>query len=115
MGVGGLQVHGIFNCKLVYREVVEALSNYKKSYLWLFRIIACDDPTGVTRLKKTKFVYHLDLFREMGEKGWCDLVCVKCLKMIGLMVLLLMSFSRMVKTLLVLWGVGPILGNGYGI
>ena len=28
---------------------------------------------------------------------------------------LLMSFSRMVSVVLVLSGVGPILGNGYGI
>ena len=35
--------------------------------------------------------------------------------MTGLMVALLTSFSRMVSTLLVLWGVGAILGNGYGI
>ena len=34
---------------------------------------------GVTRLKKTKFMYLLDLFGEMGEKGWHDLVCVECL------------------------------------
>ena len=29
--MGGLQVHGIRSCRLVYKEVVEALSNYKKS------------------------------------------------------------------------------------
>ena len=28
---GGLQVHGICGCSLVYKEFVEALSNYKKS------------------------------------------------------------------------------------
>ena len=33
----------------------------------------------------------------------------------GLMVVLMTPFSRMMSTLLVLWGVGTILGNGYGI
>ena len=35
--------------------------------------------------------------------------------MIGLMVVMLMSYSRMVSLVLVLWGVGPILMNRYGI
>ena len=32
---------------------------------------------GVTRLKKTKLVYLLDLFGRRGKKkeGWCGLVC----------------------------------------
>ena len=33
-GVGGLQVHAIRSRRLVYKEVVEALSNYKKSNFW---------------------------------------------------------------------------------
>ena len=45
------------------------------------------------------------------------LSCVKQLEMIELMVLLflLMTFTRMVSMILVLMGVGPILGNRYGI
>ena len=35
--------------------------------------------------------------------------------MIGLMLVLLMSLSRMVSMVSVLRGVGPILRNGYGI
>ena len=35
--------------------------------------------------------------------------------MIGLMVVILMCYSRVVNVVLVLWGVGPILRNGYGI
>ena len=31
---------------------------------------------GVTRLKKTRVMYLLDLFNGRGEKGQCDLVCV---------------------------------------
>ena len=30
LGVGGLRVHGICSRRLVYQEVVEAPSNYKK-------------------------------------------------------------------------------------
>ena len=29
---------------------------------------------GVTGLKKTGFMYLMNLFRGTGEKGWCDLV-----------------------------------------
>ena len=35
--------------------------------------------------------------------------------MIGLMVVLLMSYSRVVSVVLVLWGIGPILRNKYVI
>ena len=35
--------------------------------------------------------------------------------MIGLMVVTLMSYSRVVSAVLVLWGVGPILRNECGI
>ena len=35
--------------------------------------------------------------------------------MIRLMMVMLMSCSRVVSVLLVIWGVGPILKNGYGI
>ena len=34
---------------------------------------------GVTLLKKTRFVYLLDLLEGRGEKGQCDSVCLKCL------------------------------------
>ena len=33
-GAGRLQVHGICSCRLVHREVAEAQSNYKRTYLW---------------------------------------------------------------------------------
>ena len=35
--------------------------------------------------------------------------------MIGLTVVMSMSYSRVVNVVLVLWVVGPILRNGYGI
>ena len=34
---------------------------------------------GVTRLKKIRIVYLLDLFEGRWEKGQCDLVCVESL------------------------------------
>ena len=63
-------------------------------------------------MKNTRVVYLLDLFEEREEKGQCDLVCVERLKIIGLMVFMLMSYSRVVSVVSVLWGVGPILRNG---
>ena len=68
---------------------------------------------GLTELQKTRVVYLLDLFEERGENGQCDLVRVEGLTMIRLMVVLLMSYSRAVSVVLVLWGVGPILKNMY--
>ena len=38
-------VLGICSRVLIYSEAVEALSNYKKSYLWPFRNPACGDWT----------------------------------------------------------------------
>ena len=70
---------------------------------------------GVTRLKKTRVVYLLDLFEGRGKNGQCDLVRAERLQMIVLMVVMLMSYSRVGNVVLVLWGVGPILRNGYGI
>ena len=58
-------------------------------------------------------VYLLDLSQGRGENGQCDLVRVELLQMSGLMVVILMSISRLVSAVLVLWGVGPTLGNGY--
>ena len=42
-------------------------------------------------------MYLLDLFEERWEKGQCGLVCVERLWMIGLMVVMLMSYSRVVE------------------
>ena len=57
---------------------------------------------GVSGLKKIRLVYLLDLFEGRGEKGQCDLVCVEHLWMIGLMVVMLMFYSRVVSVVLVL-------------
>ena len=60
-------------------------------------------------------MYLLDLFEGRGEKGQCDLACVERLQMIALMVIMFMSYSRVVSFVLSLWGVVSILRNGYGI
>ena len=59
-------------------------------------------------------MYLLDLFEERGEKGQCDLVCVERLWMIGLMVVMLMSYSRVVSAVLDLSRVGLVLRSRYG-
>ena len=66
-------------------------------------------------MKKIRLVYLLDLFQGRGEKGQCDLVCVERLWMIGLMVVMLMSYSRVVSVVLVLSRVGTVLRSRYGI
>ena len=49
---------------------------------------------GVTGLKMIRLVYSLDLSEGQGEKGQCDLVFVERFRMIELMVVMLMSYSR---------------------
>ena len=71
--------------------------------------------TGSTGLKKIRLLYLLDLFEGRGEKGQCDLVCVEHLWMIGLMVVMLMAYSRVVSVVLVLSGVGLVLRSRYGM
>ena len=112
--VSGMLVSGICGWRLVYKKVVEALSSYKESYFWWYGNLACDDSTGSTRLKKIRLVYPPNLFEGTEEKVQCDLVCVERLWMIGLMVVMLMSYSRMVSVVLVLSGVGPVLRRRYG-
>ena len=61
--------------------------------------ITSGDSTGTAALKKIRLVNLLDLFEGRGEKGQCDLVCVECLWMIGLMVVMLMSYSHVVSVI----------------
>ena len=49
---GGLQVHEICRCSLVYKEVVEALSNYKNSSFWWFGNPACSDSIASKQIEK---------------------------------------------------------------
>ena len=60
---------------------------------------------GVIGLKKA----GPDVSEERVEKGQCDLLCVECLWMTGPMV---MSYSRVVSVLLVLWRVGTVPRKG---
>ena len=63
-------------CRLVWKELVESVSNYKKSCFWWYGNPICGDSTGSTGLKKIRLMYLLHLFEGRGEKGQCDLVCV---------------------------------------
>ena len=66
---------------------------------------------GVTRLKKDKVVFLLDLFEKTGKKGHCDLVCetpVDDWVNTGLYWYLIH-----VSAILILSGDGPILRNGH--
>ena len=67
--VDELQLHGIGSHRLVYKEVVEVRSNYKKSYFWWFGILAFGDSAGSNQIEKDKFTYLIDLFEGMGKKG----------------------------------------------
>ena len=107
--MGGLQVHGNGSRRMLYKEVVEVRSNYKKSYLWWFGNPACGDWAGSNQIEKDKVLYLLDLFQGMGKKGHCDLVC-------GAPVDDWVNWSLIqVSVILILWGAGPILRNGCGI
>ena len=53
-------------------------------------------------MKKTRLVYLPDLFKQRGENGQCDSVHVEGFQMIGLMKVMLMSYSRVVSAVLVL-------------
>ena len=50
--VGGLEMHGICSHSLVHKEVVEARWNYKRSYSWLLRNLACGESTGSNETEK---------------------------------------------------------------
>ena len=67
--VGGLQVYGICNCRVVYSELVEVWSNYKKSYLWWFRNPACGYSTGSKQIEKDQFGVPPGLFWGVGGGG----------------------------------------------
>ena len=62
-GVDGVKICGICICMLVLREVVEAWSDNKK--------FICGDVNwlAVTELKKTGFMYLVDVSGEKGGEG----------------------------------------------
>ena len=75
--VGELQVYEIFSHRLMYSEVTEARSNYKKTYFWSFRNLTCDDSTGTERIEKKQVGEPPGLVWGKGEEGWCGFVCGK--------------------------------------
>ena len=101
-------MHRICGCRVVCREVLEAQSNYKQSYLRWFRNVAFGDSTGSNQIEKEHVCVPPGLVWGKGEE-WCDLMCVEHLYMIWLMFVLFMSFSRVVSMVLVLWRVSAIL------
>ena len=73
-GWGGLQVHGICSCRLMWLTLDQTMRNLTSGDL---RILLVVIQLRVTGLKKTKVVYLLDLFEGRGEKGQWDLVCLE--------------------------------------
>ena len=62
--VGRLQLHGICGCRLVYREVVEARSNYITALVYL---------TGISQIEKEQVCVPHGIVRGKGET--CNLLC----------------------------------------
>ena len=72
-----MEVHGICNCSLVYwEEVVRLRQTIRNLIFGDVEILLVVIQLGVTRLKKTGFVYLLVIVWRKGEKCWCDLVSV---------------------------------------
>ena len=74
---GGLQVHGIRSCRLMWLRLDQTMRNLTSGDLGILLVVI---QLRVTGLKKTKVVYLLDLFEGRGEKGQCDLMCLECLQ-----------------------------------
>ena len=81
-GVGRLQVHEIRSYRLLYKEVFEVLSNFKKSYFWWFGDPTCGDSTGGNRIEKDQGRVCARLFPGSGKTGQFDLVHVERLQVI---------------------------------
>ena len=63
---GGLQVHGIRSCRLMWLRLDQTMRNLTSGDLGILLVVI---QLRVTGLKKTKVVYLLDLFEGRGEKG----------------------------------------------
>ena len=92
--------------------VVEARSDYWKSYLWWRRNIACGDSAGGSRIGGGRVRVPPGLAWGWGVGGviWCVGVSLDDLANGGFV-----SFFFTHGMVLVLWGVDIILGDGYGI
>ena len=71
-GVGGRQVYGICSHRLVCSELVVARSNYKKSYLRIFRNPPCGDSTESSRVEKDRVGVPPGLVWGKGGEEGCD-------------------------------------------
>ena len=70
-------MHGICNRIFVYREDVMRLHQTIRTFTFGdVEISLMVIQLGVTRLKKTGFVYLLVVVSRKGGEGVCDLVCV---------------------------------------
>ena len=96
-GVGRLEVHGIGSRRQMYKEVFEAIRNQTIRNLTFsdLEIPLVLSRPKVIALKKTRFLYLLDLLGETGEGSVSFSVCGASLedRADGVS---LMSFSRMV-------------------
>ena len=63
------------------------------------------------RIEKDQRCVSPGLVEEGGEKRQWDLVWEEHLQITGLLTVMLMSYSRVMKVFFVLWGVGAILSN----
>ena len=102
-------------------ELVAAVGWCTRKWLRLYQTIrnlTCGDlgiplmviRLGVTGLKKTRVVCVSDLFEGRGEKGQCGAPFDDWVNGSYVDVLL----QHVLSVVSVLWGVGPILRNGYG-
>ena len=71
---GGLQVHGIRSCRLMWLRLDQTMRNLTSGDLGILFVVV---QLRVNGLKKTKVVYLLDLFEGRGEKGQWDLVILR--------------------------------------
>ena len=62
-------MHSICSRGMVNKEVVEARSNHKKSYLWIFRNPVCSYPTGSNQIENDRVCAPPGLVWEKGRKG----------------------------------------------
>ena len=98
-------------CRRKWLRLYQTIRNFNSGDMGISLVVV----RLCTRLKKIRLFYLLDLFEGRWENGQCDLVCVEHLWIIGLMVVMLMSYSCVVSVILVLSGVGPVLRSRYGV
>ena len=66
-GSDRLKLHGVCNCRMTYMGLVEALSNYERSYLSQFRNHGCVDSIGSNMVEKENVRLPPGL---VWVKGW---------------------------------------------